>query len=83
MFIHTLEFKVDTILNIIDIKILDKMFLLINDVWFDKLRKSYFSKKSLKIRSCDKSGKSNILYSLIYFEHSLLSLKLIFLRKSK
>ena len=83
MFIHTLEFKVDTILNIIDIKILDKMFLLINDVWFDKLRKSYFSKKSLKIRSCDKSGKSNILYSLIYFAHSLLSLKLIFLRKSK
>ena len=83
MFIHTLEFKVDTILNIIDIKILDKMFLLINDVWFDKLRKSYFSKKSLKIRSCDKSGKSNILYSLIYFAHSLPSLKLIFLRKSK
>jgi len=75
MFIHTLQFKVDTILNIINIKILDKMFLLINDILFDKLRKSYFSKKSLKIRASDKSGKSNILYSLIYFAHSLLSLK--------
>ena len=42
MFIHTLQFKVDTILNIIDIKILDKMFLLLNDILFDKLRKSYF-----------------------------------------
>ena len=81
MFIHTLQFKVDTILNIINIKILDKMFLLINDILFDKFRKSYFSKKSLKIRASDQSGKSDILYSLIYFAHSLLSLKLNFLRK--